>query len=197
MRAKRNIGKRERQKIANDTCNFPPLEGAKREKFILKSADAFQEASILALEHATEHKEQTFFLASVYVVNAAFAVELFLKCLLAVESGQIPETHNLKDLFNQVSKESRGKIRKRHNERALNHAVLSGTRERVGIKTDLDSLLEDSQDVFTHFRYLFEGVQNRTKPLGFVLDLFGQIVRDRILDLRPEWLSDESTSPAR
>jgi|SRR5262245_5853139 len=197
MRAKRNIDRRERPKIANDIGNFPPLEGAKREKFILKSADAFQEASILALKRATEDKDQTFFLASVYVVNAAFAVELYLKCLLAVESGQIPETHNLKELFNQVSRESRDKIRKRHKELASNHAVLSGARERVGIKTDLDSLLEDSQDLFTHFRYLFEGVRNRTKPIGFALDLFGQIVRNRILDLRSEWLSDESTSRAR
>jgi len=116
---------------------------------------------------------------------------------LAVESGQIPETHNLKELFTQVSRESRDKIRKRHKELASNHAVLSGAAERVGIKTDLDSLLEDSQDVFTHFRYLFEGVRNRAKPIGFALDLFGQIVRNRILDLRSEWLSDESTSQAR
>jgi len=82
MRGKRNIGRREGQKIVNDIGNFPPLEGAKREKFILKSADAFQEASILALKRATEDKHQTFFLASVYVVNAAFAVELYLKCSL-------------------------------------------------------------------------------------------------------------------
>lgn len=195
MHGKRNIGKRERPRITNDIGNFPQLEGTKREKFILKSADAFEEASVLALKHATQDQNQTFYLALVYVVNASFAVELYLKCLLAVESGQIPETHNLKDLFNQVSRESRAKIKKRHNKLAPDHSVLSGFRERLGIKIDLDSLLEDGQDVFKHFRYLFEGVRSRTKPIGFGLELFGRIVRNRILDLRPEWLSDESTSP--
>ena len=72
--------------------------------------------------------------------------------------------------------------------------MLSGFRKSYAIKTDLESLLEDGKDVFTQFRYLFEGVRGRTKGLGFLLELFGQVVRNRILDLRPEWLSDESTS---
>ena len=129
-----------------------------------------------------------------YGVNAAFAVELYLKCLLSVEGGQIPETHNLKQLFNQVSRESRGKITKRHNKLAADHPVLSEFRQNLGIKTDLNSLLEDGQNIFTQFRYFFEDIANRTEPIGFGLDLFGQIVRNRILDWRPEWVSTEFPS---
>jgi len=175
------------------TGNFPPLEGTKREKFMLKSADAFEQASVLALKRATQDEDQKFYFALVYVVNASFAIELYLKCLLTVEGGQVPGTHNLKDLFNQVSRESRGKITKRHNTVAPHHPVLSGFDERLGINTDLDSLLERDQDVFSQVRYLFEGIRDRTEPVGFGLELFGRIVRNRILDLRPEWLSDEST----
>ena len=60
---------------------------------------------------------------------------------------------------------------------------------------ELESLLEDGKDVFKQFRYLFEGIRDRTKGLSFFLELFGQVVRNRILDHRPEWLSEEPTSP--
>jgi hypothetical protein len=73
--------------------------------------------------------------------------------------------------------------------------MLAGFRRRLGIKTDLHSLLEDGQDVFKQFRYMFEGVPDPTKPLGFALEPFGELVRNRILDLRPKWLVDESTFP--
>ena len=59
---------------------------------------------------------------------------------------------------------------------------------RKGINTELNSLLDDGQDVFKNFRYLFEGIPNRMKPIGFALELFGEIVRNRILDLRPNWV---------
>jgi hypothetical protein len=75
--------------------------------------------------------------------------------------------------------------------------MLLSFRKRLGIKTDLHSLLEDGQDIFKQFRYIFEGVPDRTKPLGFALEPFGELVRNRILDLRPEWLADEFTSQAR
>ena len=67
--------------------------------------------------------------------------------------------------------------------------MLSDFRKSYGIKTDLESLLEDGKDVFTQFRYFFEGIPDRIKPIGFGLDLFGQVVRNRILDLCPDWLS--------
>jgi len=158
---------------------------------MLRSADAFYQTGQLALKCAVREDEK-FHLALVYGVNGAFAIELYLKCLLAVEGSQLPATHNLKDLFAQLNRESRDKIRRRHDELAKSNSVLSDFRKR-GIKTDLNSLLEDGQDIFRQFRYLFEGIPNRIQPVGFALDLFGQIIRNRMLDLRRGWLSDEST----
>src|SRR5207237_2145403 len=85
---------------------FPPLEGTRREKFMLKSADAFHQTAHLALQCAAPEEEK-FHLGLSYGVNGAFAVELYLKCLLAVEGSQIPARHNLRDLFERVSLESR------------------------------------------------------------------------------------------
>jgi hypothetical protein len=175
---------------------FPALTGTRREQFILSSADAFKRASLLALESVerAEGAGEKFHLGIVYGVNGAFAVELYLKCLLEIECGQIPATHNLKDLFYQLSRESQAKLKRDH-KRIQDNPMLAGFRQRMGIKTDLHSLLEDGQDVFKQFRYMFEGVPDRRKPLGFALEPFGELVRNRILNLRPKWLVDESTSP--
>jgi hypothetical protein len=55
-----------------------------------------------------------------------------------VEGSQtIPETHNLKQLFEQVSRESRGKIKKRHAALAPDYPEFSAFRQSPGIKTDL------------------------------------------------------------
>lgn len=207
MPAKRNIGRRENQKIGSATVSqkssaikrtkFPPLTGEKLEKYIFKSADAFIEISQQALKAAASSPDEEWYLAIVYCVNGALATELYLKCLLTVEGGQIPKTHNLKFLFSQLSCESRGKIKKRHNELAPQQQGLCNFRDKQGIQIDLDSLLEDGQDVFVTFRYLFEGIADRVKPVGFALELFASLVRNRIIDLRSHWLGDESTSQAR
>ena len=170
-----------------DSTKFPALSGTRREKFILKLADAFLDTSRLALRRAASVKEEEFQLALVYGVNGAFAVELYLKCLLTVEGSHVPSTHNLKNLFQQLSRESRARITRRHNDLAKENAGLAAFR-RKGINTELNSLLDDGQDVFKNFRYLFESIPNRMKPIGFALELFGEIVRNRILDLRPDWV---------
>jgi len=182
---------------AENPTNFPRLEGRRREIYIFRSADAFYEASLLAANRTrtTENQAQKFNLGLVYGTNGAFAAELYLKCLLSIECKPVPKSHDLQRLYLELSPESRAKLRKRHDELAKDNATLSEFRKRFGIKTDLESLLEDGKDVFTQFRYLFGGIRGRTKGLGFLLELFGQVLRNRILDLRPEWLSNECTSP--
>jgi hypothetical protein len=175
-----------------NATKFPPFKGTEREKFILRSADAFHQTAQLALRCPASEQER-FHLGLAYGVNGAFAVELYLKCLLAVENRRIPKIHNLVSLFERVSPDSREKLKRRHDELETNNTVLSEFRKK-GIKTDLDSLLRHAQDVFEQFRYMFEAVPDRMEPLGFALDLFGQIVRNRILDLRPEWVSTEFPS---
>ena len=82
MPEKRNIGRREKQKIGSgivspSVIRFPRLEGLRREIYIFRSADAFHEASLLALRRATttDNETQRFNLGLVYGVNGALAVE--------------------------------------------------------------------------------------------------------------------------
>ena len=138
---------------AENPTKFPPLEGRRREIYIFRSADAFYEASLLAANRTrtTEDKAQKFNLGLVYGTSGAFAVELYLKCLLSIECNQVPETHDLQRLYLQLSPKSRAKLRKRHDKLAKDNATLSDFRKRFGIKTDLESLLEDGKDVFSSF----------------------------------------------
>jgi len=160
---------------------------------MLESADTFAEASGVILKAARPRKPR---LGLAYGVNGAFSVELYLKCLLTVEGGQVPITHNLKFLFQQLSRESRGKLRKIHNRLVLDDPTMSELR-RCGRKTDLDSLLEEAQDVFEQFRYIYDGFPDVTREYGFALNIFAGCLRNRILDLRPKWVVVESTSQAR
>lgn len=166
---------------------------------MLSSADAFRQASYMALKgvEIAESPGEKFHLGIAFGVNGAFAVELYLKCLLQIECGQIPETHNLKELYYQLSRESRAKLKRSHDKDMQDNPMLAGFRQSLRIRTDLHSLLEDGQDIFIQFRYLFDGVPDRTNPLGFALEPFGQLVRNRILDLRRKWIADESTSQSR
>src|SRR3954465_11185228 len=140
MPGKRNIGSAEKQKngsanVSPPVTRFPGPEGLRREIYIFRSADAFHEASLLALRRATttDNETQRFNLGLVYGVNGALAVELHLQLLLEIEGKQVPETHDLQKLYLQLGRESRAKLKKRHDELAKDHHVRPCFSKRYGI----------------------------------------------------------------
>jgi hypothetical protein len=157
---------------------------------MLKSADVFAEiASDIRRKMLSENKMH---LGFAYGTNGALASELYLKCLLLVECGQVRKVHNLKKLFSQLSNESRHVLTERHEVLSASDIIFITVR-KAGFRTDLPFLLDAGQDVFEQFRYPYEGLP---EGIIFGLNLFGGCVRDRILDLRPDWISGESTSQA-
>jgi hypothetical protein len=135
-------------------------------------------------------------LGVVYVVLSALAVELYLKCLLAIQVGQYPETHNLKTLFGQLPAHTRGPIKKRHDKEASEKTPDDPVLVHNQILGNLDSLLEECQDAFTLGRYLFEpGAVRKMRIFG--LRIFERCLRDFILNIHPEWTSGESTSQSQ
>ena len=112
----------------------------------------------------------------VCVVVAAFSVELYLKCLLSIECGQYPETHDLQKLFDQLKRETREALRKTHDARP----------SRPG---KLDDLLAKGGDTFNKVRYLFE----HRHQIEFGLNWFGEVVRQRIINLHPDWEAKDAT----
>ena len=152
---------------------------------MLQTADLFVETARMIEGRALS--EENVLLNIPYGVNAGLAVELYLKCLVSIECGQVPRTHNLKKLFCQLRRETRKRLKQNHDQIADQDQSFGVLRQH-GVATDLLSLLENGQEAFEWFRYPYEP-DFHNKPASFTLTLFGACVRDFILDLRPEWLS--------
>ena len=98
-----------------------------------------------------------------YVVNGAFSLELHLKILKFIESGNWPKGHRLIDLYKGLSGDSKLSIQnsvslvvnKSNFHRKLPMAIkrISGTE----FTWNVNHLLENSSMAFERFRYLFEG----------------------------------------
>lgn len=110
-----------------------------------------------------------------YATLSALSVELYLKCLLLIECGQYPASHDLKVLFGQLKRQTREALRKNHDAKP----------ERPG---DLDVILGKGQDTFEKVRYIYEG--HKTE---FGLNWLGELVRQRIISLHPDWEADAET----
>ena len=107
-------------------------------------------------------------------VLAALSVELYLKCLLFIERGQYPAIHDLKVLFGQLKCQTREALRKKHDARA----------ERSG---NLEELLDKGKDTFEKVRYIYE--RHETE---YALNWLGELVRQTIVNLHPDWESDDA-----
>jgi len=120
------------------------------------------------------------------VVCQAFSMELYLKCLVAVEGGNPQNEHNLDKLFLKVGAGSQGIIRANYgNKRIAQDALYAAAKLPVLAKSDFDSALHASADAFTDFRYIYEGAIQSEE--GWLAGSISECVRERIIELRPEW----------
>lgn len=119
------------------------------------------------------------------VVLAAFASELFIKCIVTLESGRQPAGHDLAALFSKISRAVRTKIEKRWDiEFAPKRAEqLDAVEKDLGIKIprDFNSLLRVGAKSFAQMRYAHE-----QQPAGnFFLVDFPLLLRATIIDMKP------------
>src|SRR5882724_2248792 len=89
-------------------------------------------------------------------VLAGLAVELYLKCLLLIQVGQFPATHNFKVLFGQLPRVTRIRLEKKHDESKATHPDFAAARETSLDPNDLMSVLDAAQESFTELRYPYE-----------------------------------------
>ena len=118
-------------------------------------------------------------------VNAAFTAELYGKCLLLVESGTYCEGHDLQEIFRQLKRKTKERIRKQHKALAPADEKMAFFNTLSGTINDLDSLLWLCRNTFETFRYWFENTDFAEFP--FALWTFTTLLRDEILSHHPEW----------
>jgi len=114
-------------------------------------------------------------------VNHAYAFELYLKCIMIIETGECFEGHELFELFKLLPEKSRTSIENRYNS---NYKVIRRNKTYFGIfeSPTVSELLEETHKAFTEFRYLF----SRTNTPTYELDNLIECVREEIFLLKPE-----------
>jgi hypothetical protein len=122
-------------------------------------------------------------------VCAAFALELYFKCLLAIDGIPIPPEHDLKKLFNKLSPEHKERI-KHLSEPYMDdvRVWLKEEHQKLGkpVPTvDFNFVLRASKNAFEVARYLYETGLPGGK--GWIADSIIEGARGRILELHPDW----------
>jgi hypothetical protein len=121
---------------------------------------------------------------------SVFASELYMKCLLCIETGRVPTTHNLKTLFRMLKPVTRKRledlwdqdIRRPERQKVLDHIrTLPRGKE---LRLDLPYVLDIGANSFIELRYFYE-----TGQAYFLLSDFPNSLRMVILEKFPSWAS--------
>lgn len=118
------------------------------------------------------------------IVLSAFASELHLKCLRIIETGSAPHGHNLKNLYKDLSKQTRAKISQEWDLYLprIEGKMRSMERADDPIPRDLESLLGMGARAFEGLRY-----PANVYSTGFFLNDLPRILESVTLQLKPEW----------
>jgi hypothetical protein len=130
-------------------------------------------------------------MVSVVVTNSAFASELYLKCLIQIETGQlIKDEHNLHALFRKLRAETQQEIEDPFNaelakqpKHDMNQADPEIQKAVADRPTTFRQALKVGGKAFVEWRYLYES--ENTAPFG--LFPLPHILRKSILIRKPEW----------
>lgn len=114
-------------------------------------------------------------------VNHSYAFELYLKCLMIIEAGEYEEGHHLLKLFELLSDTAKTNIENHFNE---NYSFVRRNMTYFGMfeKPSIYELLEEANNAFVDFRYLF----SRNNTPTYKLDGVIECVREEIFRLKPE-----------
>jgi hypothetical protein len=137
---------------------------------------------------STKDPNQVALIAHPSMVLSVFASELYLKCLLCIETDKVPRGHDLKGLFLRLNLSTRKRLedlwdeslRRPERQRELN--CIRGLPEGDRLQSDLLYILGIGANAFEELRYLYE-----TKRSYFLLHNFPDMLQKVILEKRPSW----------
>lgn len=131
------------------------------------------------------------------VTNSAIASELYLKCLIHLETGQLVKNqHNLKKLFGMLRQETQEMIQARFDAALGKQKEYDYSNTPVELKEDaqavaqnmpknLKEALKKGAGAFVEWRYLYEDESESGNP--FSLFYLPSLLRAVILERKPEW----------
>jgi hypothetical protein len=122
------------------------------------------------------------------MVLSVFASELYLKCLLCLESDEVPNEHNLKKLFETLPVATRREVDDlwdadiRHPAKQKVLDKLRATPAGKDIRLDLRYAIDKGANAFIELRYFYEKEQS-----FFLLADLPFLLRSIILKRCPSW----------
>jgi hypothetical protein len=168
-----------------------PLENIDPHQIFMHARGFFIAEDALGSLTARPNAQVAAHLVQPIMVLSAFTTELFLKCLICLETTKTPQGHHLFELFQQLKPDIQGKIIHlwdtlvipvRDPEWKLIETSRNFSAGRF--KRDLPGALSDSSRAFEEIRYAYEpGSRNSNFN---VIDL-PRILHRVILEMKPEW----------
>ena len=151
---------------------------------IYRQAEGFRLAYLRLLQAEDPSLQQQ--LGPAMIVNSAFSAELFLKCLICLETGSVPRGHHLKKLFLDLRSSTRKQIEAIwdvHAETKITYYAQLEAFLGKTISLNLINALTDGNQVFEQMRYIYESDGN----YSFRITDLPNLLRTVILERRPEW----------
>lgn len=121
------------------------------------------------------------------MVLGALTIELFFKCLICMQKGDVPHTHHLRELFDMLAPETQSRILREWEPVAQQRAKhWDATEKVIGMKIarDLPSALVMASKAFEQIRYSYEGIRD---DVHYYLDDLPRLLGRVILQIKPEW----------
>jgi hypothetical protein len=155
---------------------------------IFEQAHGFYQALAILCNIEPEDTQLAVTIGEPVMVVGAFTIELFLKCLISLETGTLPtRVHHLKELFDKLTPATQIRIEAEWQKIAAHRsAEWDGFENSLGIEIarDLPSALAAGADAFQRIRYSYEG---GNESLQFYLQDLPRALGRVILEAKPEW----------
>jgi hypothetical protein len=163
-----------------------PINPAK----VFEQADCFYQALAVLCNVDPENIQLGVMLGEPVMVIGALTIELFLKCLVCIETSEVPRSHDLKELFSRLSEPTQNRIQTEWDAGIATRRAKEwdDLEHRFGVKIarDLPSALAVGSRSFELIRYSYEG---NTKDLQYYLQDLPALLGRVILEMRPEFLA--------
>ncbi len=152
---------------------------------IFMQAERFRRARH-ALDKTADVEIKVGWLGVPLVTISAFAIELFLKCLLLIEGGKLTKVHDLDYLFGLLPEHVRKEIEALWDARPQPDEVqwaFIESQNKIKVPRDLRGQIRESKDAFVRIRYGFENASE----IRFYIDQLADILWSVIVKRRPIW----------
>jgi HEPN domain-containing protein len=165
---------------------------------VFVTAEQFRLAAKLMYDLQRREPSMTARIGNASIVCAAFALELYFKCLLRIEKKKIKKGHDLLNIFYMLGRRNKRKIGhyfKEHSDHMRRHVEKAYEAEGVPKPTvDLYFALKASRNAFVSIRYLHE-IGFLPADTGWIADVVMEGVRHIILTKHRDWENARQTSP--